>query len=112
MILPYTKMLRLILGLLALWAIKIIFNVGGAIVNFLSELIKIWLVILFFWAVMSAFDWNILPLLLVIWLPVAWIIYVIRSIKNRNNPKKKINNKEKERVVLDDSDFVEVIDSI
>ena len=105
-------MLRLILGLLAIWAIKIIFNVWESIVYFLSELIKVWLFILLLWALASAANWNRLPIILLIWLPVAWIIYVIYSIRNRTNPKKKMNNKKKERVVLDDSDFVEVIDSI
>ena len=103
------KMLRFILGLLALWAIKIIFNVWWAIVTFLSEIIKIWLVILFFWAIMSAFDWNFLPILLVIWLPIAWIIYVINKVRNNTRTEKRINKKQK--VKLDDSDFVEVIDS-
>ena len=103
-------MLRLILGLLALWAIKIIFNVGGAIVTFLWEVIKVWLFFLLLWALASAWNWNRLPIILLIWLPVAWILYVIRYARNRIINKKSINKKEK--VVLDDSDFVEVIDSI
>ena len=103
-------MLRFILWLLALWAIKIILNVWWAIVTFLSEIIKIWLVILFFWAIMSAFDWNFLPILLVIWLPIAWILYVINKVRNNTRTEKHINKKQK--VVLDDSDFVDVIDSI
>ena len=104
-------MLRLILGLLAIWAIKIIFNVWGSIVYFLSELIKIWLFFLLIWAIASASEWNRLPMILVIWLPVAWIIYVIYCAKNRINPKKH-NKKEEKKVVIDDSDFVDVIDSI
>ncbi len=105
-------MLRLILWLLAIWAIKIIFNVGWSIVYFLSELIKIWLFFLLIWAIASAEDGNRLPLILIIWLPVAWIIYVIYYAKKHINSNKYINKKEKKKVKLDDSDFVEIIDSI
>ena len=104
-------MLRLILGLLTIWAIKIIFNVGWSIVYFLSELIKIWLFFLLIRAIASASEWNRLPIILVIWLPIAWIIYVIYYAKNRISPKK-YNKREKKKVVIDDSDFVDVIDSI
>ena len=104
-------MLRLILWLLAIWAIKIMFNVWWSIVYFLSELIKIWLFFLLIWAIASAFEWNRLPIILVIWLPIIWIVYVIYYAKNRISPKKN-NKKEKKKVVIDDSDFVDVIDSI
>lgn len=106
------KMLRLILGLLTIWALKIIFNVGWSIVYFLSELIKIWLFFLLIWAIASASEWNRLPIILVIWLPIAWIVYLIRYVRNRIWTKKYIDKKEKKKSVLDDSDFVEVIDSI
>ena len=104
-------MLRLILWLLTIWAIKIIFNVGWSIVYFLSEVIKTWLLFLFIWALASAFEWNRLPIILVIWLPIAWIIYLIHRIRNYNAPQKNISSKKKKKV-LDDTDFVEVIDSI
>ena len=106
------EMLRLILGLLAIWAIKIIFNVWESIVYFLSELIKLWLFLLFLWALASAFEWNRLPIILIVWLPIAWIIFVIYRAKKRINPKKYTNKKEKKKVVIDDSDFVDVVDSI
>ena len=105
-------MLWLILGLLAIWAIKIIFNVWWAVVNFLSELIKGLLLCWLIWAIALASEWNWLPIILIIWLPIAWIIWIINYTKRRINPKKHINKKEKKKVVLDDSDFVEVIDSI
>ena len=105
-------MLRLILWLLAIWAIKIIFNVGWSIVYFLSELIKIWLFFLLIWAIASAEDGNRLPLILIIWLPVAWIIYVIYYARKRINSNRSISKKEKKKVILEDSDFVDVIDSI
>lgn len=105
-------MLRLILGLLTIWAIKILFNVGWSVVNFLSELIKIWLFFLLIWGLAAASEWNRLPIILIIWLPVAWIVYLIRYARNRIGTKKHINKKENKKVVLDDSDFVEVIDSI
>ena len=108
----YIEMLRLILWLLAVWVIEIILNVWWSIVYFLSEFIKLLLLFLFIWALLSAFEWNRLPIILVIWLPVAWIIYVMYRAKNRINLKNYINKKEKKKVVLDDSDFVEVIDSI
>ena len=103
-------MLRLILWLLIIWVIKIILNVWWAVVNFLSELIKGLLLCWLLWAIALASEWNRLPIILVIWLPVAWIVYVIRYARNRIINKKSINKKE--RVILDDSDFVEVIDSI
>lgn len=105
-------MLRLILWLLAIWAIKIIFNVGWSIVYFLSELIKIWLFFLLIWAIASAEDGNRLPLILIIWLPVAWIIYVIYYARKRINSNRNIDKKEKKKVILEDSDFVDVIDSV
>ncbi len=106
------EMLRLILWLLAVWVIEIILNVWWSIVYFLSEFIKLLLLFLFIWALLSAFEWNRLPIILIIWLPVAWIIYVMYRAKNRINLKKYINKKEKKKVVLDDSDFVDVVDSI
>ena len=105
-------MLRLILGLIAIWAIKIIFNVWWAVVNFLSELIKGLLLCWLIWAIALASEWNWLPIILIIWLPIAWIIYVIYYAGKRINSKRSIDKKEKKKVVLDDSDFVEVIDSI
>ena len=108
----YIEMLRLILWLLAVWVIEIILNVWWSIVYFLSEFIKLLLLFLFIWALLSAFEWNRLPIILVIWLPVAWIIYVMYRAKNRINLKNYINKKEKKKVVLDDSDFVDVVDSI
>ena len=105
-------MLRLILWLLTFWAIKILFNVWGSIVYFLSEIIKVWLFFLLIWALASAGDGNRLPIILVIWLPVAWIVYLIYYAKKRINSKKRIYKKEKEKVVINDSDFVDVIDSI
>ena len=104
-------MLRLILWLLTIWAIKIILNVWWSIVYFLTELIKIWLFFLLIWALISAEKGNRLPIILLIWLPIAWIAYVIYYARNRLNPKKQCINK-KEKVVLDDSDFIDVIDSI
>ena len=108
----YIEMLRLILWLLAVWVIEIILNVWWSIVYFLSEFIKLLLLFLFIWALLSAFEWNRLPIILIIWLPVAWIIYVMYRAKNRINLKNYINKKEKKKVVLDDSDFVDVVDSI
>ena len=105
-------MLRLILWLLIIWVIKIILNVWWAVVNFLSELIKGLLLCWLLWAIALASEWNRLPIILVIWLPIAWIIFVIYRAKNHINQKKYANKKEKKKVVLDDSDFVEVIDSI
>ncbi len=105
-------MLRLILWLLTIWAIKIIFNVGWSIVYYLSELIKIWLFFLLIWAIASASEWNRLPIIIIIWLPVAWIIYVIYYAKKRINSNRSIDKREKKKTTLEDSDFVDVIDSI
>ena len=105
-------MLWLILGLLAIWAIKIIFNVWWAVVNFLSELIKGLLLCWLIWAIALASEWNWLPIILIIWLPIAWIIYVIYYARKRINSKRSIDKKEKKKVILEDSDFVDVIDSI
>ena len=105
-------MLWLILGLLSIWAIKIIFNVWWAVVNFLSELIKGLLLCWLIWAIALASEWNWLPIILIIWLPIAWIIYVIYYARKRINSKRSIDKKEKKKVILEDSDFVDVIDSI
>ena len=105
-------MLWLILGLLAIWAIKIIFNVWWAVVNFLSELIKGLLLCWLIWAIALASEWNWLPIILIICLPIAWIIYVIYYARKRINSKRSIDKKEKKKVILEDSDFVDVIDSI
>lgn len=107
----YIEMLRLLLWLLVIWVIKIIFNVWWSIVYYLSELIKIWLLFLFIWALCSASEWNRLPIILVIWLPIAWIIYVIYYARKHIKSNKILQKKEK-KVKLDDSDFVEVVDSI
>ena len=105
-------MLWLILWLLAIWAIKLILDVWWFVISWIGEILKFCLWFGFILAVLAAFDWNFLPIILVIWLPVAWIIWIIYYTKRRINPKKYISKKEKKKATLNDEDFVEIIDGI
>ena len=97
------RMLRLIVWLLFLWAAKITLNVWWFIVDFLSELIKLWLLILFLWAICSAASWNRLPIILIIWIPIGWIIFIIYYL-NKDKKTKKDGIK--------DSDVIEIMNKL
>ena len=86
-------MLRLIAWLLLLWAIKIAWKLWWAIVYWIVEILKFILLLGFAYSVLSMFDWNFLPIIIFLWVPIGWIIWVIYSVKKRLNPKKDIKKK-------------------
>ena len=86
-------MLRLIAWLLLLWAFKVAWKVWWAIVYWIAEVLKFILLFGFIFAVLSMLDWNFLPILIFLWVPIGWIAWVVYLLKKRSNPKKDIERK-------------------
>jgi hypothetical protein len=86
-------MLRIIAWLLLLWALKVAWKVWWAIVYWIAEILKRFLLLWFLYSFFSMFDWNFLPIIIFLWVPIGGIAWVIYLVKKRLNPKKEVEKK-------------------